>query len=138
MSVTAQDIVSAAREWLDTPYHHQARLKGVGVDCAGLIIGIAHELKLSDFDISGYASRPQGDSLQRLCAAQMQPIALDAIRPGDVLLFRFEAHPCHLGILSAPERLIHAYLPRRKVVEHGLDPSWWRQLAAQFRLPGVA
>ena len=35
------DIVTEARTWVRTPYHHQARLKGVGVDCAGLVIGVA-------------------------------------------------------------------------------------------------
>lgn len=137
MSVEGLDVVRQARTWLGTPYHHQGRLKGVGVDCAGLLIGVAHELGLSDFEIFGYPPRPDGDSLRRLCEAQMQAITLDQAREGDVLLFRFDAHPCHLGILSAPDQLIHAYLPRRRVVEHTLDPAWWRQLAGLYRLPGV-
>ncbi len=138
MSTSGSDVVRTARTWLGTPYHHQGRLKGVGVDCAGLLIGVAHELGLSDFDVAGYAPRPDGDSLRRLCDEHMQPIALDTARPGDVLLFRFDAHPGHLGILTAANQLIHAYLPRRQVVEHGLDAAWWRQVAAQYRFPGVA
>lgn len=137
MSVALSDVVRVARTWLGTPYHHQGRLKGVGVDCAGLVIGVAHELGLSDFDISGYAPRPDGASLSRLCAQHMRALTLDQLCPGDVLLFKFEAHPGHLGILSASNQLIHAYLPRRRVIEHGLDSAWWRQLAGQYRLPGV-
>ncbi len=141
MKVAGLDVVRTARTWLGTPYHHQGRLKGVGVDCAGLIIGVAHELELSAFDVQGYAARPNGDSLRRLCEDQMQLVMLDEARPGDVLLFRFDAHPGHLGFLASTGQgftLLHAYLPRRKVVEHGLDASWWSQLAGCYRLPGVA
>lgn len=134
---SADDIVRQARTWLNTPYHHQGRLKGVGVDCAGLIIGVAHELQLSDFDIGGYTARPDGDSLRQACQAQMQCLAIEALQPGDVLLFQFDAHPGHLGFLSAPDTLLHAYLPRRRVVEHALDAAWWRQVVGCYRLPGV-
>ena len=49
------DVVAAALAWTDTPFHHQARLKGVGVDCVGLVIGVARELGLiaPDFDVVG-------------------------------------------------------------------------------------
>ena len=40
MTTTRTDVVAAAREWLGTPFHHQARLRGVGVDCVGLVIGV--------------------------------------------------------------------------------------------------
>ena len=42
--VTREAIVTAARGWLGTPYHHQASVKGVGSDCLGLIRGIWREL----------------------------------------------------------------------------------------------
>jgi len=31
-------IIEKAREFIDTPYEHQGRLKGIGIDCCGLII----------------------------------------------------------------------------------------------------
>ena len=33
-------VVAEAKAWLGTPYHHRAKLKGVGVDCAQLPIAI--------------------------------------------------------------------------------------------------
>ena len=51
-----QDVVTAAREWIDTPFHHQARLKGVGVDCVGLVIGVARELALVPESVSAAPS----------------------------------------------------------------------------------
>jgi NlpC/P60 family putative phage cell wall peptidase len=131
------DVVRVARTWLGTPYHHQGRLKGVGVDCAGLLVGVARELGLSQFDATGYSGRPDGDSLIRVCQEQMTPIPLEELLSGDVLLFKFEAHAGHLGIYLGNNTLIHSYLPRRRVVEHSLDAWWWGQVAGQYRLPGV-
>jgi len=31
-------IIEKAREFIDTPYEHQGRLKGIGIDCCGLIM----------------------------------------------------------------------------------------------------
>jgi NlpC/P60 family putative phage cell wall peptidase len=37
-------IVTLARTWLGTPYHHPASTTGVGADCVGLIRGVWREL----------------------------------------------------------------------------------------------
>ena len=36
--MTADDIVNAARECVGTPFRHQGRVLGVGLDCAGLVL----------------------------------------------------------------------------------------------------
>ena len=33
-------VVAAARGWLQTPFHHGACVRGVGVDCLQLLIGV--------------------------------------------------------------------------------------------------
>jgi NlpC/P60 family putative phage cell wall peptidase len=33
-------VLDIARDWLDTPYQHQASVRGAGCDCLGLIRGI--------------------------------------------------------------------------------------------------
>jgi cell wall-associated NlpC family hydrolase len=42
------EVIKAARSWLGTPFAHQGRVKGVGGDCLGLLIGVAAELELRD------------------------------------------------------------------------------------------
>ena len=64
--VNVSALLTEARSWLDTPYHHQGRLKGVGVDCIGLIIGVAHALNLSEFDTHDYARIPNANMLESL------------------------------------------------------------------------
>ena len=38
--LTRSSIVEAARDWIGTPYRHQASLRGVGCDCLGLVRGV--------------------------------------------------------------------------------------------------
>jgi hypothetical protein len=64
----SEQILAAARSWLGTPWRHQGRLKGVAVDCGGLIIGVGKELGLLDFDIRAYGRIPDGQQLRALPA----------------------------------------------------------------------
>ena len=80
-------IIAQAREWLGTPFHHQARVKGVGADCAGLVIGVARALDIvgPDFDVAAYPRTPDGTTLIRLLDQHMTRIALAAMQGGDVV-----------------------------------------------------
>lgn len=102
--VTRADVVHEARDWIDTPYVHQHRAKGHGVDCAGLVIGVARNLGLvaRDFDVNGYAQTPDGESLLRECDLFMDRIAMQLLRPGNVLVYAFDWRigPQHLGVVG--------------------------------------
>lgn len=138
--VTGAEVVAAARGWLGTPFCHQGRLIGVGVDCVGLVIGVARSLGLSDFDVTGYARRPDSDMLETQARELMQPIPIAAARPGDVLLIAIDGRAQHLAIrseLAGDPAMIHAYAPMRRVVEHRIDAGWAARIRAAFRLPGV-
>jgi NlpC/P60 family putative phage cell wall peptidase len=43
-SALASYVVAKAREWIGTPYHHQASVKGAGCDCLGLVRGVYREV----------------------------------------------------------------------------------------------
>ena len=135
-------IVQTAREWLETPFHHQARVKGAGVDCAGLVIGVARELGLvaAEFDVAGYARNPDGSSLMANCMAVMHPIAREAMQPGDVIVVRYDKHPQHLGILGDYRHgglsIIHAASQAGRVIETRLMFSSAMAFVAAFSLPG--
>lgn len=143
------DIVAEARSWIGTPFHHQARLKGVGVDCAGLVIGVARALGLvpASFDVTSYERSPDGVSLLSYCEEHMQRIGRDEMAPGDVVVIRWRQHPQHLGILGdylhGGLSLIHAYSDpsgRGKVIEQRLtleDMPGGGRFVAAYRLPGV-
>jgi cell wall-associated NlpC family hydrolase len=136
VNVTREQIVATAREWLDTRWHHQGRLKGVGVDCAGLVVGVATELGLTEFDMTGYGHRPDTRELEQLCHDHMKKVRRDRARPGDVLLIEVDKMPQHMAI-KTDIGMIHAFAPLRRVVEHRIDDDWAARITAAFRIPGV-
>lgn len=147
MSVSRAAIVAEARSWLGTPWQHQARVKGAGVDCAGLVIGVARALGIvaADMDVNGYARMPDGHSLLAHCDAWMQRIACTSARAGDVVVMRFDERPQHLAIaIDYPHGglgIVHAFdsqdRKRARVVEHRLAPSLRGAIVAAYRMPGV-
>lgn len=138
-------LVDEARKWIGTRWQHQARLKGVGVDCAGLIIGVARAtlavpaetIDAIERTVSGYDRSPSGLVIQRMCEQSMVHIDINAVAPGDVALFRFNAEPQHLGFISdypGGLGLIHAFALARKVVEHRFDSVWRGRCIACYRI----
>jgi cell wall-associated NlpC family hydrolase len=138
-------VVSEARRWIDTPYQHQARLRGIGVDCAGLVIGVARELGIVDpgFDVHGYARQPDGSSLVQWCEQSMQRIERQAMQPGDVIVVAFDAAPGHLGIVGDYAHgglsFIHALgITARRVIETRLMFTRSMRFVRAYQMPGVA
>ena len=138
-----QDVVTAAREWIDTPFHHQARLKGVGVDCVGLVIGVARELALvpPDFDITAYPRVPDGKSLMSTAALHMTRIDFAQAESGDVIVVSFDKDPQHFGILGDYRHgglsIIHAAGKTGRVIETRLMFSSAMTFVAAFALPRI-
>src|SRR5512142_2549425 len=114
-SITRQQIVAEARAWLGTPYRHQASLKGVGCDCLGLVRGVwravvGEEPERAPPYAPDWAEASGEETLALAAARHLTPIACDAFREGDILLFRWRAHlPAkHAAFVTAPERMVHA------------------------------
>lgn len=149
MTITNDGIVAAARGWLGTRFHHQGRLKKTdkhkgGVDCLGLLIGIAKEvdLRLPDgspavsLDSTDYTHHPDTEYLQQQLLRALVPIPIGGIAPGNILLLCIDGFPQHLAIVSDMLQglgIIHAYAPARRVVEHHFDGWWQARVQAAFR-----
>lgn len=137
-------IVEEARSWIGTRWQHQAAHKGVGTDCIGLIAGVAAACGIAESLLwqndptrRGYTRRPDPSLLREACERYLDPIALDAAQPGDVLLFRFTGEPSHFGILSGRDYVIHAYAQARQVVENRLDELWRSRLVGGYCFRGL-
>jgi cell wall-associated NlpC family hydrolase len=139
---TRAEVVAEARSWLGTKWVHQHRRKGVAVDCAGLVIGVARALGLVPecFDVTGYVRVPDGSLLDR-CGESMMQIEKSAMQPGDVLVVATDSEPAHMGILGDYRHgglsLIHAS-NGRGVVEHRLMFARNLRFKAAYAMPGVA
>ena len=132
---TGQDVVAEARTWIGTPFQHQGRVKGRAVDCAGLVVGVAHSLGFEIADMAGYARQPFGNLLKAICEAQ--GVKVDTPQPGDILLMRFVREPQHLAV-HAVDTIIHSYQRAGKVTEHRMDNVWRDRIVAVYRFKELA
>lgn len=136
-------ILAEARDWLGTPYRHQASLKGIGCDCLGFVRGVYEGvLGYSGEEPPAYVpdwAEVGGEELLLAAAARHLVIRPQgAFAPGDVLAFRWALQfPAkHLAIVSQADRMIHAY-DGAAVVETAIGPWWRRRIAGVFSFPGV-
>ncbi len=131
-------IVSKAREFLGTPYHHQGRVKGGGVDCAGLVICVAHELGLSAYDINNYPRKSDGIELKQLF--NKNAILTKKKDIGNIILLQIKQVPQHCGIMGIKDdfmTLIHACRKRKKVVEIELTQNYINQIVSIYKSPNL-
>lgn len=135
-TVTTRQITRQARTYLGTPFHHAGRVKGVGVDCAGLVICVGHDLRLLHTDYTAYGRQPVGGTMTRLLNEQMDEVPLSEARAGDVFLMRFRREPQHLAMKTS-KGIIHSYMGVGKVVEHRLDKIWRERIMAAYRFRGL-
>lgn len=142
--LTRAAILDEARAWIGTPYLHRASVQGEGADCLGLVRGIWRALIGPEPEAMppyapDWAEAGRRETLLQTAQRRLVPVPLDAVRPGDVLLFRFRAHlPAkHAAILSDEGLMIHAY-DGANVCEGHLTPWWRRRLAFAFAFPGLA
>ena len=138
-----QHIIAEARTWCGTPYRHQAALKQVGCDCLGLVRGIwcalygAEPQTVPPYS-PDWAEAGRTEHLAMAARRHLCEIEKSAIRPGDVLLFRWRNHvPAkHLAILTGPGSMIHAQ--HGAVVCETTYSRWWqRHLAYAFCFKGA-
>lgn len=121
MIATRADIVEEAKTWINTPYHHEGRMKGVGVDCAQLLYAVYQACSIiPKFDIPHY---PRDWHFHRDTERYLgfvidhtieKPSAVDRTPlPGDVILWKFGRCFSHGAIVSEWPNVIHAYINRR-------------------------
>lgn len=131
--------MTTARTFLGTPFRHQGRLPGAGLDCVGVVVCALKQLGYHVEDQSGYGRIPLRGRLIAAIENHCDAISQEDIQPGDLMMFAFRSEPQHIAIVSAinPIMLIHAYQDVHRVVENGLDVTWQSRLRGCYRLRGI-
>lgn len=140
---TRADVVTTARTWIGTPYHHQASTRGIGADCLGLVRGVWRDLYGTDAELPPPYSRDWAEAAGEetlLSAAARHLVAVPALamRNGDVIVFRLRSGLVakHTAILTSTDAFIHA-MEGGPACEVPLTGWWRRRIAAAFAFPGV-
>ena len=137
--MTLDRILTAARQCLGTPFRHQGRRVGVGLDCAGVAVHVATQLGHEVIDLPAYGRTPAHGQLEALLEAQPCLRLIDDLpcgakaRPGDLLLMRFASDPQHLAILTDQQTIVHAYESVGACCEHRLSPTWASRIVRVYR-----
>ncbi|MGL6339820.1 MAG: NlpC/P60 family protein [Waterburya sp.] len=125
-------IVSNARDWLGTPWRHNQRAKGVGVDCVQFAIASVEALGVDVGSQFNYYRIPQGNSLKDYLDRLPNLRITSEISKGNLLLFRIAGVPHHIAIATSPTTMIHAS-NNLGVVEHSIG-AWMRKISAIYEV----
>lgn len=113
-------IIAAGRRWLGTPYHHEARVFGAGVDCAQLLYAVYVEDCgiVPPFDIERYPSDWMMHRGEERFLAYLQAHAdrVDVPLPGDVAMYQWGRCYAHGAIVLEWPQIIHADIRAGRVV----------------------
>lgn len=138
---TSKRAAIIARDWIGTPYHHQASVKSIGCDCLGLVRGVWRELYGVDPAANAnyspdWAETSGIEAMLSGAGKYMTPVLVADIAEGHVIVFRLRAGMVakHAGILTSPTTFIHA-MEGCPVSEVSLSPWWQRRIAGAFQFP---
>ena len=111
-AISRQTALDEAQKWLGTPYHHQARVRGIGVDCAMLLcevyeaIGLVPHIDPTPYPPDWHFHRSEE---RYLGWVEKYGRKVDSPKPGDVALFKFGRCMSHGAIVVEWPAIIHAY-----------------------------
>ena len=132
--------MSEAYRWLGTPYHHQGRVIGAGVDCAMILCEVYYAAGLipyidprpypHDWHLHKSGERYMGwlDQYAQVVSAPL---------PGDVALYRFARAASHGAIVIEWPTVIHALLGEGVVLDCGERETFKNRLVGFWRLRGI-
>jgi|APMI01.1.fsa_nt_gi cell wall-associated NlpC family hydrolase len=130
-------IIAEAQAWLRTPWHHNASVRGAGVDCAQLIkacyvgAGVLPDFAVPDYPVDFMLHV----DAERLCQTIVDNGGrlTDTPKPGDVVVWQFGKSFSHAGlVVDWPSRVIHAFRPWKCVVETPADAAQLAGRAVRF------
>jgi cell wall-associated NlpC family hydrolase len=117
------EIVRAAKDWLGTPYHHHARIKHGGVDCAMFPLAVYQECGVlpADFTPPDYSMQWHLHRSEELYLKTIEPFVWEiqpwgyglprSPLPADFVVFKFGRAFSHGAIVVNWPIIIHSYIP---------------------------
>lgn len=130
-----EKVIAEALTWVNTPYHPQARLKGVGVDCAMLLAEVYANAGIISPVAVGYYSPQFGMHRSEevfLGFVTQHGVVTQDPQPGDCMLVRFGRCFSHGAILIEPTVVVHASKPAGRVIRSSINEAELIKRPRQF------
>lgn len=152
-----EKLIASARSWVGTPYHHRARVKGGGVDCAQVIIaafvgaGLVEDFQTGFYTSDWHLHRGEErylafveaylrriDDVEQCIDARLANDRAYAAPSASVIVFRVGRTFSHAGIVTQWPFFIHAYQPSGIVEEVSLlNTPMSRRVSRTYVLEGI-
>jgi len=118
-------IVAAAREWIGTPYHHHARVKHAGADCAMFPLAVYQACGVlpRDYQPPEYSVQWHLHRSEELYLKEIEKFVSEIDgppQPADFVVFRFGRTYSHGAIVVAWPTIIHSYIPHGVLLSDAL------------------
>lgn len=134
-----QRIIDCALSWVGTPFKKHGRIKNIGVDCIGLILGVLEEIKHpireKIQDKQNYNFDERSESLNEILKINF--ITENKMNAPSIALMEYRGGYQHLGIiieLNAEEfGMVHADISAKKVVIQRLDSVMKKRIKAKYK-----
>ena len=111
---TREQVVAEAKTWCGTPYHPCAMVKGAGVDCGMILVGVYQACGLipADFKPEPYPPDWHMHRNEEVFLGYMlrfgREISRDEAGPGDAMLWRYARTFSHGAIIVDWPVVVHA------------------------------
>jgi len=134
-------VLEEAMTWIGTPWHHGARVKGVGVDCLQFLVAVYTKAGLiSNVDPGKY---PRDWHLHKNEARFINgllrfttPVGGET-QPGDVVMFSYGRHAAHGSIYLGENQIIHAWRDAGCVTVSPIAGQLLVRYAGAYRVRGL-
>ncbi len=131
-------IVQTGRQYIGTPFVHQGRKPGIGLDCVGLISAIAknNECYFEDqdcYNIQQWA----GDKLLLEMEQNFTPLVNPENACILLIWFRRPHLPQHFAIYTDRDTIIHTEEATGRVVEVQFDERWAKRVHSIWKFKEV-
>ena len=136
------DIVNYAREWIGTPFHLQAQVKGVGVDCCNLVeyslrnAGVIKPVKFGAYNVRD-TSQIGNIMLRQLKESindEFDLIQVKDISAGDIIMFSYSNKQLmHISIATSDNTHIQAS-EIYGVSENLIEDAYFKRISQIYRV----
>ena len=140
MRIKKSDFARELTSWLGTPYHAQSKKKGIGADCAGLLVGVANNLNIiPEIELKRFPCfwhhfpNPEYylEKIEEFTNELKIEEKKEKIQTGDIVTFKIGKVVAHAGIILEMPIFIHA-IENTGVTKGSLLESYWKKRIHKF------
>lgn len=118
-------VVEEAISWLGTPYHPQARIKGLGVDCAMFPSAVYEAVglipRIEPTYTQDWMMHRDEEKFLEFVTPYAREITREEAGPGDFVIWKFGRTYSHSAIIVDLPEVIHAVIKGGAVIRADMD-----------------